>query len=348
MPAEDKQTNAKQFLKFWGIKLLQFASAGVIFVAAQYAVLVGAMRLALIVCPVLGPICSKTNMSGIGIVLLVCVALSILCAAAFLRYVAEMRWLNSIAATVLGAVVFFTLSSSFSTVYQADMSVLNPPMWVTLPLCLVAAFVAHGLLFYRIKTWLAVLLGATLLTVYVVCFAALQLVLPDWHASYEEQKDLRETKNLSFVVYAPTYTPAGYNVFTSNAIKSYYNSPDSYSLTYSTKQTYSPDAENIYLGERRWISNSGSSLCTKGYGYVVPSRGTCTHIGNTTACDVYYQFPSSNGPDWAEAFCLVGTTRVDLEIKVTAVSKEEILKIFESMEPADIDAIHQKIPKKRY
>jgi hypothetical protein len=275
--------------------------------------------------------------------------LAIFVASLVLRYLAKLRWSSSLEISLTGFTFAYLLIGIPSTIFQADQQNVIPIPIIFLDLLfLIFAFLLHYIVFTLLnskpKTRIALAIILTGLYLAVPYIFARQL--GDLHQQYEVQRGIKEDKSLSFQVYAPSYAVKGFSPASVGSSPGnndpYFPYAPSYSITYSTHAANDTlGATSYYLHEEKLEKqNLPCELSNPTYN---EHRGECQKLGDASKCTVYYQSPTSE-PDSADSYCIIKNTYIKLSVYRNEISKEDILKIFDTMKLADLEALQKQAP----
>jgi hypothetical protein len=150
------------------------------------------------------------------------------------------------------------------------------------------------------------------------------------------QKGVKTIKELPFVAYSPRTVPRGYSVVSAGgnlaAAPGHGPTRASMSMEYITlsgEQAYSLNAKTFTIHEeaRDGVSNAPNGCKTAEQ---VPITDPCQLLGKSAIGEVYYR-NEADSPGYLSGYSQFGDTVI--EVSSDSLSKDEILKLFDSMVP---------------
>jgi len=291
-----------------------------------------------ILCPSLGGLCSLDE-HGLTFLFIGGAICATLTGTLLLHYLAKLSWLVSFCVTIASFSTLLLYFSVVSGIWQSDLSPLVPI--IVQPIVLAILYLLYSLLFVRLSKWPLVCISIA------ICLASVNtLLMPQLlsysietaHQAHEDKKDLDDAKALPFQVHAPSYLPTDYVLVGVNAYAAHLDSPQLYSMTYGVG---SSPARNIYIDQVLFSGYMPPEVCDSKLAGHRGALGECKKIGHTVNCDVYDQFPSIDGES-VRYFCMLGNTHITLTVHEGEIPAEEIIRIFSSMWPAEVQNLQQE------
>lgn len=310
------------------VKALSIVVTALIMKIAVFGVFIIGLPLYWGLCLAMPYVCGERT--GVALFGISSITLAIIGGILTLRFLGKMRWLISIQAAILSYFVTFAFDSIVGSILREDTP---PAMQLLSGAVLVGALLVTVFTLERAGKW-SLAISAPLVIIYLAGTPLLmEGPVKTARTSYENQQGLAEAKGLQFQVFTPGYVPSGFELIAINTIPAAGNLPPSYKLDYSTNKDspFGREAMRLTVVEEQREEDSNRPEDCRSIGQIEKSA-PCEVLGETAKGKVFY-VSWSNDPGYASAYYELDGTLIEIGFYAKEVSKEEILKVFNSLQP---------------